>query len=388
MAGVAAGPGVLVAKPEPLGPLLEGELVVTPGMLMAPRVDGVDVVWAVKRLARGWVEWRGGDGSVGRADADAFGFVPQGDAVIRVRVAGLRAGVAYELRAVAEAGAGEAARWEGPWQKFRTLDPAAGVTRFAVWNDTHQWLDTVRKLHEVTPAVDFLVWNGDTCNDWHEEEWLVPTLLHPGGVAVTDGRPLVMVWGNHDVRGKWAFRMQDLMATPDGRPYQAFRSGPVACICLHTGEDKPDAHPSFGGRVNFDVLRAEQAAWLERVIVRPEIRDAPYRVVICHLPLRWTEEVVPDFAKGGFDHFSHRSREAWHGALVRWGAQVVVSGHTHQHAFLAATPEFPYAQLVGGGPQLERATLILGEADADGLRLVTRDMAGTVLREVRFPPRG
>ena len=96
---------------------------------------------------------------------------------------------------------------------------------------------------------------------------------------------------------------------------------------MHTGEDKPDDHPSFGGRIAFDALRREQAQWLVQATARPQIRDAPYRVVICHIPLRWKDEKQPAYDQGGYDAYSRRSRDAWHEALVAWKAQVIIADH-------------------------------------------------------------
>lgn len=363
-----------------------GPLMATPPMWMAPRADGFEVVVAVKRLCRGWVECRTADGSIQRFAGDRFGLVPQGDEVVRVRVDGLAPGTRCELRAVVEAGEAPAAREEGPWQELRTLAPGANACHFVVWNDTHDHEDTIQKLDEVTPKADFLLWNGDTCNDWHRKEQLVPTLLHPGGRDISAGRPVILNWGNHDVRGKWAFKAQQLVAMPEGRPFHAFRHGPVAFIALHTGEDKPDAHPSFGGRVALEALRREQAVWLRTAIARPEIRDAPHRVVFCHIPLRWKHEPTHiDYAAGQYDHFARGCRDAWHDALVAWGAQVLVSGHMHEDAWLPATEAFPYAQLVSGGPLVGNACWIEGKADASGLHLVMRALDGSVRHDLRLP---
>lgn len=360
-------------------------LLVTPAVLMAPRADGVEVVWAVSRLCRGWVEWREVGGEVRRASADAFGFVPQGDGVMRVRLDGLKAGMGHEVRVVVEAADEPKKREETAWKAFRTLAPEGEATRFVVWNDTHENAETLKRLHEVTPEADFLLWNGDTCNDWHKEEWLVPTLLNPAGQDFTAGRPMLLTWGNHDVRGKWAFRVSEHIATPEGRPFYAFRSGPVAVVCLHTGEDKPDAHPSFGGRVAFEPMRMEQAEWLREVSAKPEFRDAPYKLVFCHIPLRWTDEPpVTAYEAGGYDHFARSSRAAWHEALVAWGAQLVVSGHTHREAYLPGNEEFPYAQLVSGGPSPEGARWIEGRADGASMKLVMRDLEGKVTQEVEI----
>ncbi len=357
----------------------------TPLSLMAPRSDGVDAIWGVTRLCTGHVEWEASDGRRGTASSGPYGFVPQGERLLRVRVDGLSPGTTYRLRAVTRA-AGDGQEVASGWKTFRPLDPAADATTFAVWNDTHIHDDTIRQLHAATPAADFLVWNGDTCNDWTSPDLLVPTLLHPGQCDITEGRPLMLTFGNHDVRGPRAFEMPDVVATPSDRPFYAFRSGPLAAICLHTGEDKPDAHPSFAGRVAFDALRREQAAWLSDVIREPAMRDAPYRVVFCHIPLRWLDESPQDYAATGFDRHSGRSRDAWHQSLVAWRTQVIVSGHTHRHAWLPPSPEFPYGQLVGGGPRPDAATWMVGTADARQLTVRVHDLQGAVLATVSLPP--
>ncbi len=360
-------------------------LVRTPLVLMAPREDGIEAIWAVSRRSRGWLELIRESGTPEIVRTDPFGFVPQGDQILRLRLTGLAPGTHYRVRAHTEAVDDREAS-VGDWKTFRTLDPTATGTRFVVWNDTHENAETLRALHAVTPAANFLVWNGDTCNDWKSEDLFVPVLLHPGGCDITEGRPLILSFGNHDVRGAHAFRMPELIATPHGRPFSAFRSGPVAAIVLHTGEDKPDDHPGFQGRVSFDALRAEQAAWLKETIRKPEFRDAPFRLVFCHIPLRWIDESPQDYANRGFDRHSGRSRAAWHDALVAWKAQVIVSGHTHRPEWLPPTDAFPYGQLIGGGPQQDRATWIEGIADAAALRLVQRNLEGTVLHTVDLKP--
>jgi len=359
-------------------------LVITPPVVMAPRADGVEIVWGISRHARGWVELKQG-GEVQRFGGTPFGYSTQGDAALRVRLTGLAAGKTFTYRAITEAMAEPAAREECAWREFRTLDAAAAETRFAVWNDTHINNTTIAQLHAQTPAkVDFLLWNGDICNDWHKDELLVPTLLHPAGTDFTAQRPLMFVWGNHDLRGAYGYRLPDYAASPLGRSYGAFRSGPVAVVCLNTGEDKDDDHPSFKGRVACEPLRREQAAWLrDHVLKTPELRDAPYRVVFCHIPLRWKDE---DETGREYDNFSRRSRTLWHDALVEWGAQVVISGHTHEHHWMEATKEFPYAQLVGGGPKPEAATFMEGHADATRLLITMKALDGKVLQQPVFKP--
>jgi hypothetical protein len=364
----------------PIAPLVR-----TPLVLMAPRADGIEAIWAVSQVARARLEWQEINGGAGEVSSDAFGFVPQSQSVFRLRLDGLKAGQEYRVRSVTTAtDSGEEV--VSAWKNFRTLNPDAKTTTFVVWNDTHLNNATIQQLHEKTPAADFLIWNGDACNDWKREDIMIPGMLNPGERDITDGHPLNFIWGNHDVRGKFAFQTSDLVATPSGRPFYAYRSGPVACICLHSGEDKPDDHPTFGGRVAFDRLREEQTVWLRETIRRPEFANAPYRVVFCHIPLRWTDETLPDYANRGYDEFAIRCREAWHDELVAWKTQFIISGHTHRHAWLPANEKFPYGQLVGGGPRLTDATWMLGEADGNQLRVVVRDLNGIVKHEVTVPP--
>ncbi len=364
-----------------------GALTLTPPVVMAPRHDGADLVWAVGRLARGWVEWKAESGESGQAHTTPDGFFPQASRVMKVPLRDLPPGKEYQVRAITEAIDGPPERVESEWKTFRTLDPGAEATRFAVWNDTHQRDETIRELHRITPASDFLLWNGDTCNDWKSEDLLIPTLLHPGGTDFSHQRPVLLTMGNHDVRGKYGYQVPETISTPGQRPYYAFRSGPVAVVCLHTGEDKPDDHPSFQGRASFQRLRERQSEWLGRVVRRPAFRDAPYRVVFCHIPLRLDEEPETlDYANGDYDHYARSSRDLWHDSLVTWKAQVVISGHTHQQAYLEPTDAFPYAQLIGGGPQPERARWIEGVADHGQLTLTTRNLQDETTHQVSFPP--
>lgn len=359
-------------------------LVITPPVVMAPRTDGVEIVWGISRHARGWVELKTGD-EVSKVGGTEFGFSTQGEKALRVRLDGLKAGKTFAYRTVTEAMGEPAAREESAWREFRTLDAAAKETRFAVWNDTHVNNTTIAQLHEKTPTkVDFLLWNGDICNDWHKDETLVPTLLHPAGTDFTAQRPLAFVWGNHDLRGAYGYRLPNYVAAPAGRSYYAFRSGPVAFVCLNTGEDKADDHPSFKGRVACEPLRREQAEWIrEHVLKTPELRDAPYRVVFCHIPLRWK---IENEVGREYDSFSRRSRELWHEALVAWGAQVVISGHMHETHWMEGTKEFPYAQLVGGGPKPEAATYMEAHADATRLEITMKNLAGEVVHQPVFKP--
>ncbi|QIF00252.1 metallophosphoesterase family protein [Roseimicrobium sp. ORNL1] len=380
----AAGQAPATPPPSASAAPASPALATTPPVVMAPRADGAEIVWGVSRHARGWVEVKEGN-EVKHFGGNPFGYSTQSTKALRVRLHDLAPGTTYAYRTVTEAMTDPAAREESAWRTLRTLAPTTEETQFLVWNDTHQNNETIARLHAASPdSANFLLWNGDICNDWHKEEQIIPTLLHPAGTDFTAERPLFLVWGNHDLRGQYGYQLADHVAAPEGRSYYAFRSGPVAVVCLNTGEDKDDDHPSFKGRVACEPLRKEQVAWLRsHVLTTPELRDAPYRVVFCHIPLRWLNESEEGRS---YDAFSRRSRDLWHDALVEWKAQVVVSGHTHEHAWLPPSPERPYAQLVGGGPKPDAATFMEGHANGTRLQFTMRNLQGEVLQQQEFAP--
>lgn len=363
----------------------------------APTPDGATVIWPVTGHSAGWVEYgEQGSPAPGRmARADGFGFVPHDPRVLRVRLTGLKPGASYWFKTHTRpvpAKALPASALQATVSRtyaLRVPDPAAAETRFCIWNDTHDRGPTLAKLGELTRAepADFLFWNGDVSNNINDEAILAGLYVQPrGDVNLADGPPILMSRGNHDVRGTLANRVSAYVDFPGGRPYYSFRSGPVAAIVLDTGEDKPDHHPSFLGLVNCEELIREQTRWLAAEIEKPHLKSAPYRLVFCHIPLRWKDEFVPtyDAAGSSFDHWSGRGRAAWHDALVRWGAQLVISGHTHDWHHMKATREFPYEQLVGGGPAFDetRGQAILIKARADAQALTFRLVNAFANREV------
>lgn len=409
LAGLGAGlAGPLFAAEKP-SPAPAGSRAPGAPAVYAPTPDGATVIWPVSGNSIGWVEYgEAGSPAPGlTAKSDGYGFVANGDRVLRVRLRGLVSGKSYWYRThtrpvrVPAKTPPERSVVTGETHTLRILNPDAAETAFCVWNDTHDVPDTLAGLAGLTRAepADFLFWNGDVSNNINRESDIAGLYLRPrGGADLAKGPPILFVRGNHDVRGAEANRLPGYIDYPGGKPYYSFRSGPVAAIVLDTGEDKPDDHPSFLGLVDFAALIREQAAWLAREIEKPHLRDAPYKIVFCHIPLRWKEEeIITDYRRPGrdvYDHWSRRGREAWHDSLVKWGARVVVSGHTHERHFMPASPEFPYAQLVGGGPgrdaggESDLPLLIRAKADAGALTFrMINARTGAEVFTTSFAPR-
>lgn len=264
------------------------------------------------------------------------------------------------------------------------LDPSKKATQFVVWNDTHENAKTLAALQEKTARLtpDFLLWNGDQTNDVYAAEKMANQYICPNGRSIATHYPLAYLRGNHDVRGPAARLVEKFTHTPGNDFTHAFRSGPVACLTMDTGEDKPDSHPVFQGMVNFDAMRARQTKWLASVIEEPWFRSAPYKLLFCHIPLWWTK----DDPNREYYNCHKPCRDAWQGLLVKAGVQLVVSGHTHEPAHLPATPERRIAQLVGGGPQLERATLTHFVANEKNLTITMSTLDDKVVHRLTIDP--
>lgn len=156
-----------------------------------------------------------------------------------------------------------------------------------------------------------------------------------------------------------------------GAYYYTFRRGPLGVLVLDTGEDKPDDHPVYGGLNDFAAFRTKQAEWLAGAIEAPAFKGARFKVLFCHIPLCWIREKETG-------SFCGDGRKKWHDLLVRAGVQLVISGHTHEPAWMPAEKGRPYGQLIAGGPKPTAATYIRGRATADGLTVTQYKLSGEV----------
>ncbi|MFC4993183.1 metallophosphoesterase [Rubritalea tangerina] len=352
-------------------------------VLMAPREDSISAVWRTTTRAKGYVEYGTAPDKLDqRADGDNWGMRPSGDNHLKVKLHHLTPNTTYYFRAVTETFDRKTPTVEhGEVRSFKTLSSNNPSCHFSIWNDTHKKEETLKTLFEKTPKEsEFMLWNGDISNDWYQADDIPNSVLCPAGQSFPF--PIIPLRGNHDLRGNYAGDFQDFVSSPEDLPWSAFRVGPVALICLDTGEDKDDDHPYLFGRVSCHDMRVAQAKWLEQIIEQPTFKNAPYRLVCCHIPLRWTDETTDK----GYDWFSKRSRILWHDSLTKWGAQAIISGHTHRPALIPATETFPYAQLVGGGPQLDRATLISCIADDKKLHLHSQSLTGETIHSLELQP--
>jgi len=377
------------------GPVFTGSPVVS-----GPASDSITILQPLQRHATGHLEYAIEDGAWHRVDAERAGLLPFAEHIIKFRLPPLPPSRTIRYRTI-----GRSVGWvkvkqfyhgslkvgepqRTPESTFRTLDPAASTTTFVVWNDTHENSETLQKLHALTGEAkpDFLLWNGDQSNDVHFERDMARQFLNPAGLSLS--WPLGYVRGNHDLRGPAATSLTQFTGTPEDRFYYGFRSGPVAALVMDTGEDKPDDSPYFGGLYSFQQMQQRQAQWLGAITRESWFRNAPHKILFCHIPLWFTRDIFPAQRRWECHHYC---RQLWLPGLRDAGVKLVISGHTHDHRWMPAAQSTdtqgaaqPISQLIGGGPSSRSATCIFGSATTDNLHLRMTALDGTVLADVHL----
>jgi predicted phosphodiesterase len=387
----------------PAQPADDGVGIASPPVVQNPRENGFGVSVAVTGLATAWVEYGfSQDDLPFTAVASQHGLICADDRALHLRVEHheplpIDRPIFYRVVVQSLRYSNAYALERGPQKvtatyAFSLPDPAADRVRMVSINDTHENLETIRALHgeieKLSP--DLLIWNGDSCNDFDAADVPEQILLNPAqdpDTSWASTRPLVFSNGNHDVRGQRAREViKSFAGCPESvqLPYnQAMRIGSVALITLDTGEDKPDHHPVFAGTAAYEPYRQQQATWLSQVLDRPDVRDAPFKIVACHIPLRGLDGQNDGTTLSGYASYCGFGAQLWLPILKRAGVQAILSGHMHRDRLDAATEEMPILQFVGGGPKPAQATLTVIDArqgrEKQSLDIRIVDLRGNVL---------
>ena len=378
--------------------------------LQAAAETSMGISWSVSGLAKGEVEYADNPemANSSRQRCGGYGLVPVDTSALQVRLVGLKPATRYWYRTITtpftdysniyDAKLGESVVSE--IHSFTTLGEKARP-HFCMISDTHaQWKSyqlMAKKLKELAPSA--VIWNGDATNTTQKKSTAVEIFLDPP-IKDRDWSadiPTLFESGNHDFRGSWISKKEEVVLPRDpserlGSQWDlkwnfAVRIGDIAAIGMDTGEDKPDGHPKWFGLANFSPYRKAQAKWLEEQFLRPEIASAKHKVVFCHIPL-FAAPDNPDYPHDGvvidphdYAYWSRECNELWGPIIAKAGVELVVCGHKHMFRYDPPTADRPWAQVVGGGPELASKdktrfpTVVEGLVDDSGrLRLKVHDL--------------
>ncbi len=292
-------------------------------------------------------------------------------------------------------------RPHGGWRRIRRA-PDDGMARIACLNDLHDRIGTLAlAAAQLKPANhDLTVLLGDIFNDPAAKEGAERTFrtLHALATLLrADEVPMLYLPGNHDYRGDFADRVDDLFLAPRCDPLRHdpaggigaadqgwdLRWGPVVLVAADTGEDF-EKRPGL-----FRPLRERQVPVLRAALAAAA--DAPWRALLTHIPL-FSDDIWN----------SEHARETWTPTLAQGKVDLALAGHVHTCKLIPAgkeqvidfkasrtdsqplsrtvryTPPFP--TVIGGGPEAERATVMFLEADAR--RLSVRAVSAATGKEL------
>ena len=391
--------------------------------LQAPGETTMGVSWSVSGLSKGSVEYADNPDFRGAqtARAGGYGLVPIDTAALQVRLTGLKPATKYWYRTVTTPFTDYSNIYDAKLgspivsavHTFTTLG-AKAQAHFCMICDTHaQWQPyqmVAKKIKELAPTA--VVWNGDATNTTQDKATAVRAFLDP---PIDDrdwsaDTPVFFESGNHDFRGSWISKKEEVVLPRDPSERRgdqwdlkwnfAVRLGKMALIGLDTGEDKPDAHPKWFGLANFEPYRRAQAKWLKEQFARPDIASAKYKIVFCHIPL-FAAEGSRAYPHDGvkidptdYAYWSRECAELWGPIMTKAGVQLAVCGHEHRFRFDEPTANRPWAQVVGGGPELGVSggnpdktrfpTVVEGKIEGGRLRLVVHDVLNNRIVLDRF----
>ncbi len=330
--------------------------------LQALDETSVSILWTTNKTAISWVELAPEDSShFYHVERPKYFATQHGlkikDTVHHVQLEGLQPGTTYRYRIFSQevkshewvnveygrVAATQVFRTQP--LRFTTADPNATKTSFAMINDIHGKNDVMKKLLDQVDFAknDLVFFNGDMANQFLDQRQVFEAFMDSAVHLFASQHPMFYARGNHETRGPFADKIGHYFPSKSGELYYVLRRGPVCFVVLDSGEDKPDTDIEYSGIANFDEYRSKQAAWLKEALKRPEYVEAPYKVIICHIP----------------------PIEGWHGAaevitkfvplLNAAGAQIMLSGHLHRHIKLDADPSTHFPVLVNSNTAIVKA---------------------------------
>jgi len=402
-----------------------GPLITSAPMLQNFAETSIGIAFTVSDMANGFVKISNNADMSGARIVKCGGFrvTDMNDSIQQIRITGLDPATKYYYTIGADRIAYKGGysmkivgTQEDPMVYSFTTAGELTSGSFCVINDTHARYEafdrTIAKVLALSPAC--ILWNGDLTNCEEKIENLqqimfTPSIAYPDYASRT---PLLLCPGNHDTRGMacrhleraWMFRQNEERSSRDwdlGRNF-AVRLGQIAMIGLDTAEDKVDENPNFAGLFNSDAYRKAQALWLEDVLKRDDIASAPYLLAFCHIPLFDSRpdanpgDVHPDDTdprySTNFAAWQRTCAQLWAPLLEKAGCQAIICAHQHVYRFDSPSPERPWAQIIGGGPELDNdrvyPTVIEGQVECNTLKITVHNVSsGEIVAEHRFEPR-
>ena len=343
--------------------------------------DEVTIVWLSDKPSVGWVELAPDDGSNFYATErprffDTKNGVKNTSTIHTVKLKGLNPGTNYRYRVFAQEVLshighkivyGDYAATNVYSKKplvFKTSDPANQTISFAMVNDIHGNNGLLENLVSKCDLkkTDFIIFNGDMVSVFNEENHIFNGFMDKATALFASEIPMYYTRGNHETRGAFATEFQRYFSPKEENIYYTFRQGPVCFVILDTGEDKPDSDIEYAGITVYDAYRSEQAEWLRQVLNSKEYKEAPFKVIVAHIP-----------PIGGW-HGNLEVENKFMPLLREARPDLMLCGHLHRFVHQKATEETPFPIVVNSNTAVLKVS-----ANSKVLNVQVIDTEGKVL---------
>lgn len=338
----------------------------------------VTIVWTVNKPSIGWVELAPDDGThYYQTERPKFFNAKNGikltSTVHAVHLKGLKPGTRYRYRVYSQ----EVLSHVG-WRviygnvaatsvygkeplAFQTSDHGRQTVNFAMVNDIHGKSDVLEKLisHCDLKSTDMFLFNGDMVSIFNSEKEIFEGFMDKATALFASEIPMYYTRGNHETRGSFATAFQDYFSPKQEHIYYTFRQGPVCFVILDSGEDKPDSDLEYAGINVYDQYRTEQAEWLKGVLESKEYKEAPFKVVVCH---------IPPF--GGW-HGDQEVLDKFIPLLNNANVDIMLCGHLHRYIRNEAKDDVKFPVIVNSNN-----TVLKAEAQNNKLSIKVLDQDG------------
>ena len=263
----------------------------------------VTLVWVSDLPSVGWVEIAPDDGTHFYATErprlyDTRIGIKRTDRIHSVRVTGLQPNTRYRYRVCAQEVRsheghkviyGEVASTDVYGREplvFRTNDRAKADVSFAMVNDIHGRDEVLERMVGQCDLArtDLFLFNGDMVSITDSEERLFSGFMDKSVELFAGSIPAYYCRGNHETRGAMAPYFHDYFNQGQPELFYLFRQGPVCFVVLDCGEDKPDSDIEYYGITDYDAYRSRQASWLKEALRSDLYTEAPFKVIVCHMP--------------------------------------------------------------------------------------------------------
>ena len=249
--------------------------------------------------------------------------------------------------------------------------------------------------HADAVSCDFIVYGGDMC-DFFIPETYEQVLLD----VLPPGKPLVMLRGNHELRGKAAGKYMEYFAVNDFRSYGMFRWGDTAFLLLDTmGKSEPKRPGKNERALILPELIEEHKQFVRDCVKSPRWQQAKRRIVMAHAAPNSHDlnEQITLLAQELTDEFFEGSEPV---SLIN----MYLTGHTHKYSRsipgsnrIASYNRLPwkvkspvtyrYPVITTGGPDPKEpvnCTLFRIDASSDKLALKVIGIDGRIIENIEY----